>query len=60
MQNTKKSSSHVYDYAIIGSGLSGLAIAAALSKETSNIILLESRDSFSNSANIFFKVVENL
>lgn len=40
----KKSQNHVYDYAIIGSGLSGLFIAAALSRFTSNIALLESGD----------------
>lgn len=36
---------HIYDYAIIGSGLSGLAVAAALSRDTNNIALLESSDS---------------
>lgn len=35
---------HIYDYAIIGSGLNGLAIAAALSRETDNIALIESAD----------------
>ncbi len=35
---------HIYDYAIIGSGLNGLAVAAALSRETSNIALVESGD----------------
>jgi hypothetical protein len=35
---------HIYDYAIIGSGLTGLSIAAALSRETSNIALLESSE----------------
>jgi hypothetical protein len=40
----KKSHNHVYDYAIIGSGLSGLSIAAALSRFTDNIALLESGD----------------
>lgn len=35
---------HIYDYAVIGSGLSGLAIAAALSRETKNIALIESAD----------------
>lgn len=40
----KKSQNHVYDYAIIGSGLSGLSIAAALSRFTDNIALLESSD----------------
>lgn len=37
-------SQHIYDYAIVGSGLSGLAIAARLSQETSNIILLDSQE----------------
>ncbi|GIL17290.1 MAG: hypothetical protein BroJett040_10410 [Oligoflexia bacterium] len=47
MQNqVKRSSQHVYDYVIIGSGLSGLAIAAALNKETSNILLVDSADTF--------------
>ncbi|HEY8272671.1 MAG TPA: FAD/NAD(P)-binding protein [Pseudobdellovibrionaceae bacterium] len=40
----KKSQNHLYDYAIIGSGLSGLCIAAALSRFTDNIVLLESGD----------------
>ncbi|MFM6930268.1 MAG: NAD(P)-binding protein [Bdellovibrio sp.] len=35
---------HIYDYAIIGSGLTGLSIAAALSRETDNIVLLEGAD----------------
>lgn len=35
---------HIYDYAIIGSGLTGLSIAAALSRETSNIALLDGAD----------------
>lgn len=35
---------HIYDYAIIGSGLTGLSIAAALSRETQNIALLEGAD----------------
>ncbi len=42
----KKSANHIYDYAIIGSGLSGLSIAAALSPFTDNIVLLESSDVF--------------
>lgn len=46
MQNAQRKSSHVYDYAIIGSGLSGLAIANALGKISSNIVLIESADSF--------------
>lgn len=36
---------HIYDYAIIGSGLTGLSIAAALSRETKNIALVEGSDS---------------
>lgn len=35
---------HIYDYAIIGSGLTGLSIAAALSRETKNIALIEAAD----------------
>ena len=35
---------HTYDYAIIGSGLTGLSIAAALSRETKNIVLIEAAD----------------
>lgn len=35
---------HIFDYAIIGSGLTGLSIAAALSRETNNIALIESAD----------------
>lgn len=35
---------HVYDYAIIGSGLTGLSIAAALSRETKNIALIDGAD----------------
>lgn len=40
----KKSQNHVYDYAVIGSGLTGLFVAAALSRFTQNIALLESGD----------------
>lgn len=35
---------HIYDYAIIGSGLTGLSIAAALSRDTKNIALIEAAD----------------
>lgn len=35
---------HIYDYAIIGSGLTGLSIAAALSRETKNVALIEAAD----------------
>lgn len=46
---------HIYDYAIIGSGLTGLSIAAALSRETKNIALLESSDhAFGNNRMIKF------
>ncbi len=41
-----KKASHVYDYAVIGSGLSGLALANVLCKETKNVILIESSDTF--------------
>lgn len=34
----------IYDYAIIGSGLTGLSIAAGLSRETNNIVLIEAGD----------------
>lgn len=40
----KKSPNHIYDYVIIGAGLSGLAIAAEISKITDNIALLEAND----------------
>jgi hypothetical protein len=43
---TTRKSNHLYDYAIIGSGLTGLAIANALSRVTSNLILIESADTF--------------
>jgi len=46
MQTTTRKSNHLYDYAIIGSGLTGLAIANALSRITSNLILIESADTF--------------
>jgi len=35
---------HIYDYIIIGSGLTGLTIAQRLSAETKNVLLLESMD----------------
>jgi len=46
MSTPRKSSQHVYDYAIIGSGLSGLCIANALSKITNNLVLIEGGDTF--------------
>jgi hypothetical protein len=33
---------HIYDYIVIGSGLSGLSIASKISTETQNILLIES------------------
>ncbi len=35
---------HIYDYIIIGSGLTGLTIAKKLSQETDNILVLEGQD----------------
>ena len=35
---------HIYDYIIIGSGLTGLTIAQKLSQETDNILILEAND----------------
>lgn len=35
---------HIYDYIIIGSGLSGLTIAKKLSQETDNILVLEGQE----------------
>ena len=46
---------HIYDYAVIGSGLNGLAVAAGLSRETKNIALIESSD-FSGGINKAVKV----
>lgn len=42
----KKSSNHKYDYIIIGAGISGLLMAAGLSRFTQNIALLEGQDSW--------------
>lgn len=46
MSTPRKNSQHIYDYAIIGSGLSGLCIANALSKMTTNLILIDGGDTF--------------
>jgi hypothetical protein len=43
MQNNHKN--HVYDYIIVGGGLNGLTVAAALSKITENILLIEASES---------------
>lgn len=40
---------HIYDYIIIGSGLTGLTIAKKISQETENILVLESQDKFGGS-----------
>lgn len=40
---------HIYDYVIIGSGLTGLSIAAKIRQETENILILESQDTFGGS-----------
>ena len=44
--NSKKSPQHVYDYVVIGSGLSGLLITSALSRVTDNVLLVEASESF--------------
>lgn len=45
-ENKKRSSSHVYDYVIVGGGLSGLLIGAKLSSETDNVLILEAGEGF--------------
>lgn len=45
-ENKKRSASHVYDYVIIGGGLTGLLIGAKLSAETDNVLILEAGDGF--------------
>lgn len=37
-------SQHIFDYAIIGSGLGGLALATRISRETRNVVLLDGAD----------------
>ncbi|MFN7262299.1 MAG: NAD(P)-binding protein [Pseudobdellovibrionaceae bacterium] len=44
MNISTRKSNHIFDYVIVGSGLSGLAIATALSKETQNILLIDGAD----------------
>lgn len=43
---SRKNTNHVYDYAIIGSGLSGLCLANAISRISSNVILIDGNDTF--------------
>lgn len=43
----------IYDYAIIGGGLSGLALATALTQKSQNVLILESNDALGG-ANRFF------
>lgn len=40
---------HIYDYIIIGAGLSGLSIAQKISKETDNILVLEAQEQIGGS-----------
>jgi hypothetical protein len=44
--NPKRSAQHIYDYVVVGSGLSGLLITSALSRETSNVLLIESAEDY--------------
>lgn len=48
MQKTtqNKKSSHVYDYVIVGGGLTGLCLANVISQNTTNVLLIEASDSF--------------
>ena len=39
-------SSNKYDYAVIGSGITGLCIANAISRISNNVVLIEASDSF--------------
>lgn len=39
-------SQHTFDYAIVGAGLTGLSLAASLSRETKNIVLLDGAETF--------------
>jgi hypothetical protein len=55
------SSNTVYDYAVIGGGLSGLYIASRVSQETKNIILIEASESLggANKISTFSKATPN-
>ncbi len=46
MSDTKKTKSNHYDYIIVGSGLTGLSIAAKLSSENLNVLLLDGADTY--------------
>ncbi len=53
---------HIYDYIVIGSGLTGLNIAANISKETQNILILESENHIggaNRSATLHSETIEN-
>lgn len=53
---------HIYDYIIIGGGLTGLSIAKKISAETSNLLILESQDSIGGAnkgAHLLGKKIEN-
>lgn len=46
MHPVRKTTNTCYDYAIIGSGLTGLCVANALSKISNNVVLIEANESF--------------
>ena len=53
---------HIYDYIIIGSGLTGLTIASKISQETKNILILESETQIggaNRSASLQNQTIEN-
>lgn len=42
----KKANQNIYDFVIVGAGLSGLLIATAISRQTKNVLLIDQGDSF--------------
>ena len=53
---------HIYDYIVIGSGLTGLNIASHISSETKNILILESENDIGGAnrpASLHSEVIEN-
>jgi hypothetical protein len=53
---------HIYDYIVIGSGLTGMTIASKISQETKNILLLESENHIGGAnrpASLQSEVIEN-